>query len=149
MRKFSIMLLILLVISVGFNIYFLVINQEKQSYLEGKYEGGRTYYNYSDDKEYVPKDYWDLGYGKTSNTLIFYKNGTMTYNNFAGTYSYSPKIKIITFSFRRNNQEETYTFEVSDDLKILKSTNKDDNTGLINGEKLPYFIEEYLLKQKE
>ncbi len=150
MKKFSIMILILLVISVSFNIYFLIINKEKQvaqSYLEGKYEGGRTYYNYSDDKEYVtPENSWDLGYMKTSNTLIFYKNGTMTYNNFSGTYSYSPKMKTITFSFERNNREETYNFEVSDDLKILKNTNKGNNTGMTNGEKNPYYIEEYLLK---
>lgn len=147
MKKFSIMILILLVISVSFNIYFLVINKEKQvaqSYLEGKYEGGRTYYNYSDDKEYVtPEDSLDWGYMKTSNTLIFYKNGTMTYNNFSGTYSYSPKMKTITFSFERNNCEETYNFEVSDDLKILKNTNKVNNTGITNG---AYYIEEYLLK---
>lgn len=150
MKKILIIVLILLLISVGINIYFLIINKEKlisQSYLEGKYEGGRTYYNYSDDKEYIiPKDSFDFEYMKTNNTLIFYKDGIMTYNSFKGTYTYSPKMKNVTFSFKRNDYEETYTFEVSDDLKILRITNKDSNTGKTNGEYNPYYIEEYLLK---
>ena len=56
MKKSLIVVLILLTISVVFNIYLFMINRENitnQSYLEGIYEGGRTYYNYSDDK--IPK----------------------------------------------------------------------------------------------
>ena len=48
MKKIIIILLIFLIISVGLNIYFIIINRVNmtQSYLEGKYEGGKTYYNY-------------------------------------------------------------------------------------------------------
>ncbi len=155
MKKiFIVVLIILLIVSVGFNIYFL-INREtasNQSYLEGKYEGGRTYYNYSDDTEYVnnPEDSFlktgTLGFYNTKNTLIFYKNGIMTYNDFKGTYTYSPKMKTVTFSFERNNYEETYTFEVSDDLKTISVTNKGSDTGMTNGEPNPYYIEEYILQ---
>lgn len=70
----------------------------------------------------------------------------MTYNNFRGTYTFSHKMNTVTFSFMRNNYEETYTFEVGNDLKILKATNKNDNTGTTNGERSPYYIEEYILK---
>ena len=149
MKKIIIILLIFLIISVGLNIYFIIINRVNmtQSYLEGKYEGGKTYYNYNDDKEYIrPEDSFDFSYIKTNNTLTFYKNGTMTYNNFRGTYTFSPKMHTVTFSFMRNDYEETYTFEVSNDLKILKATNKNDNTGTTNGERNPYYIEEYILK---
>ena len=149
MKKIFTIVLILLIISIGFNIYFLITINENtisQSYLEGKYEGGKTYYNYSDDKEYVrPENSFDVSYMKTNNTLIFYRNGTMTYNNFMGTYTYSSEMQIVTFSFERNNYEETYTFEVSDDLKTLKRTNKNINTGTTNGEPNPYYIEEYIL----
>lgn len=149
MKKIFTIVLILLIISIGFNIYFLITIKENtisQSYLEGKYEGGKTYYNYSDDKEYVrPENSFDVSYMKTNNTLIFYRNGTMTYNNFMGTYTYSSEMQIVTFSFERNNYEETYTFEVSDDLKTLKRTNKNSNTGTTNGEPNPYYIEEYIL----
>ena len=149
MKKIIIILLIFLIISVGLNIYFIIINRVNmtKSNLEGKYEGGKTYYNYNDDKEYIrPEDSFDFSYIKTNNTLTFYKNGTMTYNNFRGTYTFSPKMHTVTFSFMRNNYEETYTFEVSNDLKILKATNKNDNTGTTNGERNPYYIEEYILK---
>lgn len=150
MKKSLIIVLIILTISVFFNIYLFMIyraNITNQSYLEGIYEGGRTYYNYSDDKKYIiPENSFDFSYMGTNNTLIFYKDGTMTYNNFRGTYTFSPKMKTVTFSFERNNYEETYTFEVSDDLKILKTTNKYNNTGTTNGERNPYYIEEYILK---
>lgn len=143
-----IIMLILLIISISFNL--ILINKENlfgKSYLEGKYEGGRTYYNYNDDTEYViPEDSFNLSYMKTNNTLVFYKDGTMTYNNLKGTYTYSPKMKSVTFSFIRNNYEETYTFEVSNDLKILKNTNKGKDTGTTNGQPNPYYIEEYILK---
>lgn len=149
MKKSFIISLILLIISIGFNIYFLIStteNEYNQSYLEGKYEGGKTYYNYSDDKEYViQEDSPNFNYMKTNNILIFYTNGTMTYNDFKGTYTYSKKLKTVTFSFERNNNEETYTFEVSDDLKTLKRTNRSSNTGSTNGEPNPYYIEEYVL----
>ena len=149
MKKIFTIVLILLIISIGFNIYFLITIKENtisQSYLEGKYEGGKTYYNYSDDKEYVRSEHsFDVSYMKTNNTLRFYRNGTMTYNNFMGTYTYSSEMQIVTFSFERNNYEETYTFEVSDDLKTLKRTNKNSNTGTTNGEPNPYYIEEYIL----
>ncbi len=149
MKKIFTIVLILLIISIGFNIYFLITIKENtisQSYLEGKYEGGKTYYNYSDDKEYVrSENSFDVSYMKTNNTLRFYRNGTMTYNNFMGTYTYSSEMQIVTFSFERNNYEETYTFEVSDDLKTLKRTNKNSNTGTTNGEPNPYYIEEYIL----
>ena len=149
MKKIFTIVLILLIISIGFNIYFLITINENtisQSYLEGKYEGGKTYYNYSDDKEYVrPENSFDVSYMKTNNTLIFYRNGTMTYNNFMGTYTYSSEMQILTFSFERNNYEETYTFEVSDDLKTLKRTNNNINTGTNNGEPNPYYIEVYIL----
>ena len=150
MKKSLIIVLIMLTISVFFNIYLFMIyraNITNQSYLEGIYEGGRTYYNYSDDKKYIiPENSFDFSYMGTNNTLIFYKDGKMTYNNFRGAYTFSPKMKTVTFSFERNNYEETYTFEVSDDLKILKTTNKDNNTGTTNGERNPYYIEEYILK---
>ena len=149
MKKIFTIVLILLIISIGFNIYFLITIKENtisQSYLEGKYEGGKTYYNYSDDKEYVrPENSFDVSYMKTNNTLIFYRNGTMTYNDFMGTYTYSSEMQIVTFSFERNNYEETYTFEVSDDLKTLKRSNKNSNRGTTNGEPNPYYIEEYIL----
>ena len=149
MKKIFTIVLILLIISIGFNIYFLITIKENtisQSYLEGKYEGGKTYYNYSDDKEYVrSENSFDVSYMKTNNTLRFYRNGTMTYNNFMGTYTYSSEMQIVAFSFERNNYEETYTFEVSDDLKTLKRTNKNSNTGTTNGEPNPYYIEEYIL----
>lgn len=149
-RNFIIILLTLLIVSVSVNIYFVIINRQNiinKTYLEGKYEGGQTYYNYSDDKEYVkPENSFDISYIKTNNTLIFYKDGTMTYNNFRGTYTYSSKMKTLTFSFERNNYEETYTFEVSDDLKTLKRTNKDKDISTTNGERNPYYIEEYTLK---
>ena len=151
MKKILIIVItILLIVSVGFNIYFLINIDivSNQSCIEGKYEGGRTYYNYNDDTEYVrPEDsFLDFSFMNTKNTLIFYKNGIMTYNDFKGTYTYSPKMKTVTFSFERNNYEETYTFEVSDDLKTLNSSNKDSNIGMTNGEPDPYYIEEYVLQ---
>lgn len=82
----------------------------------------------------------------TKNTLIFYKDGTMTYNSFRGTYTYSSKMKSLTFSFYRNNYEETYNFEVSNDLKKLTNTDKGKNQSTTNGELNPYYIEEYELK---
>lgn len=143
-----IIVFILLIISILFNI-LLIANENLfgKSYLEGKYEGGRTYYNYNDDTEYViTKDLSDLIYMKTNNTLVFYKDGTMAYNNLRGTYTNSPKMKTVTFSFIRNNYEETYTFEVSNDLKILKTSNKGKDTGKTNGQANPYYIEKYVLK---
>ncbi len=153
-KSLLIILVILLVVSIGINIYFLVTREtaNNQSYLEGKYEGGITYYNYSDDSEYVNNpdkaflETGSLGFYNTKNTLIFYKNGVMTYNNFRGTYTYSPKIKTVTFSFTRNNYVETYTFEVSDDLKTISTTNKGKSKSKTNGELDPYYIEKYVLQ---
>ena len=99
------------------------------------------------DTEYItPKDSFDFSYLPTKNTLIFYKDGTMTYNSFRGTYTYSSKMKSLTFSFYRNNYEETYNFEVSNDLKKLTNTDKGKNQSTTNGELNQYYIEEYELK---
>ena len=149
MKKILVALIsIALTISISFNIYFVITNtKSNQSFLEGEYIGGKKYYNYSDDTEYItPKDSFDFSYLPTKNTLIFYKDGTMTYNPFRGTYTYSSKMKSLTFSFYRNNYEETYNFEVSNDLKKLTNTDKGKNQSTTNGELNPYYIEEYELK---
>ena len=70
------LILIALIISISFNIYFIITNTKStQSFLEGEYLGGKKYYNYSDDSEYIrPKDSLDISYLPTNNTLIFYKD---------------------------------------------------------------------------
>ena len=70
----------------------------------------------------------------------------MTYNSFRGTYTYSSNMKSLTFSFYRNNYEETYNFEVSNDLKKLTNTDKVKNLRTTNGEHNPNYIEEFELK---
>ncbi|MBR6034299.1 MAG: permease-like cell division protein FtsX [Clostridia bacterium] len=92
MKKTLIIISVLLLLSVILNTYliFRLCNNNEKNYLEG---------NYSD--------------------VLFYIDGTMVYHGFRGTYTYSSKMKTVSFSFSRNNREETYTSIVDENNKTL------------------------------
>ena len=92
MKKILIIISVLLLLSVILNTYliFRLCNNYEKNYLEGNYSN-----------------------------VLFYMDGTMVYNGIKGSYTYSSKMKTVSFSFYRNNREETYTSRVDKSNKTL------------------------------